>query len=137
MSNNNGWCFSFDNCSFNSGVFKTQAIALDEAQREGERRSKEGGHNPFVYLAKADLAANERFYPDADVLIEHMACQADDVGGDYVDNYPDCNIDAKNELTSELYSLLNRWCIKHGISPSFYEVGESTKYSLENQSLED
>lgn len=128
---NKGWAYSFDNENFSSGMFSTKKEALSDAQREGLARNEQNDeNNQFIYIAKSEHATNEQFFPDADIITEHMFCNAEDVGGDYADKYPDVSVEAEEELTDALHKLLSDWCNKHEVAPSFYTVSESKKYNI-------
>ena len=124
------WCYSLDNSDFSSGIFSDKDVALADAKKEGLARNSDGESLDTIYLSKADLANNEQFFPDADLIIEHMALQAEDVGGEHVDNYPDVSKEAEDELTKELEALLSKWCEKHEVAPTFYTVSKSQPYDL-------
>lgn len=126
------WCYSFNNKDFSSGAFCTKKLALEEAQKEGFalNNSDDSSTIKFIYIAQCEVAKNHSFFPDAEILIEHMACQADDIGGEHANGYPDASHDAEKELTNELHKLLHNWCNKHCISPTFYTVFESIKFDL-------
>ena len=124
------WCYSFDNIDFSNGTFSDKDIALADAKKEGLGRNSEGQSLDTIYLAKADFATNEQFFPDADLITEHMALQAEDVGGDYAENYPDVSKEAEEELTKELESLLSKWCEKNKVAPTFFNVSNSQSYDL-------
>jgi hypothetical protein len=132
---NKGWCYSYDNSNFNGGTFDTKKLAIEDAQREGQLRNAEGEDNQFIYISQAEMAVNASFFPDADTITEHMACQAEDVGGEHADSYPDVSTEAENELTVALHNLLTDWCVKNDVSPTFYNVGPSKKYSLQTGQL--
>jgi len=124
------WCYSFNNSDFSSGTFSSKGAALADAQKEGGTRNLEGEFLDVIYLAEACLANNEQFFPDADLIIEHMALQADDVGGEHANDYPDIAEEATNELTQQLHALLSKWCQKNEVLPTFYNVRNSEPYDL-------
>lgn len=119
----NAWCYSFDGESFTSGAFTSADNALQDAIKEADESAK-------VYLAPCETYDNSRFFPDADELINYMGNQADDVGGEFANDYPDVSEEAENELTEKLHALLNEWCDKHGVAPSFYGVRTAELYDL-------
>ena len=59
-----------------------------------------------------------------------MALQAEDVGGEHANDYPDVSKEAEVELTQQLEALLSKWCEKHEVTPTFYAVKESQAYNL-------
>jgi hypothetical protein len=122
------WCYSLDNKDYSSGTFESVQAALTAGQKEVKDKITDGEKVDFIYVAKAEQQHNYSFFPDGGDIIEHMADQADTVGGDYVNNYPDVSDEAENELTTELHALLEKWCEKHGVSPSFYQVSEPVIY---------
>ncbi|PSW29155.1 hypothetical protein C9J21_19915 [Photobacterium phosphoreum] len=126
------WCYSFDNEQFRSGTFATRKAALQDAQKEGLAINKEKYNNKieWIYISECKPAVNKDMYPDADIIIEHMECQAEDIGGEYTNEYPDVTTEQKDELTDQLHELLDRWSNKHNITPTFYTVFKSNKYDL-------
>jgi hypothetical protein len=128
------WCYSLDGENYANGTFASEKIALAKAQKEMAEAQKVMAETAvsevkFLYIAKAEPQQNHSFFPDGSDIIEHMANQADDVGGDHVNNYPDVSEEAEKELTTELHALLEKWCEKHGVSPSFYLVSEPMTYN--------
>lgn len=126
------WCYSFDNRNFSNGTFDTQKAALEEAQEVGIATNKEGECNKIkhIYVAECESPLNERMFPNADIIIEHMACQAEDIGGEFASDYPDVSEEQEKDLTRQLHELLNNWCKQSDVSPSFFSVLESKKYDL-------
>lgn len=122
------WCYSLDNEDYSSGTFASVKSALAAGQKEVNDKIADGEKVDFIYVAKAEQQHNYSFFPDGSDIIEHMAEQADAVGGDYANNYPDVSDEAEKELTTELHALLEKWCEKHGVSPSFYQVSEPVTY---------
>lgn len=118
------WCYSYDNEIFDSGSFSTREEALIDARENAEEGIE------FAYLANSAPYSNYTMYPDADIIIEHMYCQADDLGGDFANDYPDCPPEAEKELTEKLHKLLDEWCEKYEIKPSFYQVLNSKEVKL-------
>lgn len=121
---NKQWCWSSDNGNYSSGSFETREDALKDAVTELTYRIEEGETIPVLYLGKASPHTNETMFPDAEIILEHMYLQAEDVAGEWANDYPDCSIAAEAELTDELAKLLTKWCTKHEIAPSFYAVGD-------------
>lgn len=124
MKNTGLWCYSLDGEDYSSGTYSAAELALTEAQKA----AVELGDVKFLYVAKAEPQNNHSFFPDGSDIIEHMATQADDVGGDYSNNYPDVSDEAETELTSALHKLLENWCKKYSVSPSFYLVSDPVVY---------
>lgn len=126
------WCYSFDNEKFRSGTFTTRKAALKDVQAEGFAINEEEDNNKikWVYVAECKLAVNEDMFPDANIILEHMEFQAEDIGGEYGNDYPDVTKEQKDELTDQLNELLSRWSNKNDITPTFYTVFSSKKYDL-------
>lgn len=125
------YCYSWDGTDYNNGTFDSAQEALDDAIKESQLHQADEGRTPeFVFIAEATNYQNRTFYPDADIIIEHMACNADDRGGEYAGDYPDAGKEAEAELTQMLHEVLDKWCSKHEISPSFFQVGHEVKYCL-------
>ncbi len=120
MTENTSWCYSFDNQNFRSEVFESEELAVQDAIKQGEDKD-------HVFVAPCKRAVNSQFYPDADLITEHMLVNAQDNYNEHADEYPDVSEDAEKELTRELHKLLDRWCKKHQVEPTFYMVGESKK----------
>lgn len=67
------------------------------------------------------------FVPDQDYVIEHMAERAyDSDAGEWVDNYPTLNAEAKAELDIAL-APLKAWARKH-CQPDFFTIKDITPY---------
>ena len=67
------------------------------------------------------------FLPDQDDLLEHMAERAyDSDAGEWVDNYPTLDIEAKTELERALQPL-KAWARKH-CQPEFFTIKNITPY---------
>ena len=127
----NQYCYSWDGKNYNNGTFNSAQEALDDAIKESVEHQADEGINPdSVYIAKAMTYQNSFFYPDAEIITEHMACNAYDQGGEHADDYPDFDKDAEAELTKMLHEVLDKWCTKHEISPSFHQVGPAVRYCL-------
>lgn len=122
------WCYSLNNKDYSSGTFPSSKLALIAGQQEAKELSDESKPISVIYLAKAEHFQNHSFYPDGCDIIEHMAEQADSEAGDHANNYPDVSDEAEDELTAELHALLEKWCEKHNVSPSFYSVSEPIMY---------
>jgi hypothetical protein len=139
--------YSFDNENFNSPSFETPEQALSAAQTYGleqadlaataYKKSTTEALKDFaiIYISPITLSHNAQCFPDADMIIEHMACQADDIAGEHSNDYPCASEMAQQELTTQLHALLTQWCDKHEITPSFYQVGASTAYGLASGEL--
>lgn len=122
------WCYSLNNEDYSSGTFDSVQSALSAGQKAAKESITDGQKVDFIYVAKAKQQHNCSFFPDGSDIIEHMANQADDFGGDYTNNYPDVSDEAERELTAELHALLEKWCEKHDVSPSFYLVSDPVVY---------
>lgn len=122
------WCYSLNNEDYSSGTFDSIQSALSAGQKAANESIADGEIVNVIYVAKAKQQHNCSFFPDGSDIIEHMALQADDVGGDWANDYPDVSEEAEQELTTELHALLEKWCEKHGVSPSFYMVSDPIAY---------
>ncbi|AZS26232.1 hypothetical protein [Vibrio anguillarum] len=129
---NDKWCYSFDGSNFSNGTFETDKLALADAQREGLCRNKENNDEAIkhIFIAPCRLAENKTMFPDADLIIEHMNCQAEDIGGQYASSYPDVSDEETDSLTIQLHELLEKWCEKCQVFPTFFTVHASSKYDL-------
>ena len=119
------WCFSLNGEDYSHGTYSSTKAALEAAQKAA---ADDGGSVQLLYIAKAETQSNHSFFPDGSDIIEHMADQADSVGGDWANDYPDVSSEAEQELTKELHELLEKWCKKHDVSPSFYLVSDPVVY---------
>ena len=108
------YCYSLDNERFTDGY--------DDFQRTVSEALSDVNDETHVYVGETVSHENSRFYPDSDVIIEHMACQADDVGGEYAESYPDASKANEEKLNKMLEEMLDKWCKECGVSPSFYSV---------------
>lgn len=116
--------WSVDDEDWRAGMFDSfddaVANAIDNAEDENWRPVES------VYIGECKEHPNSRFFPDGGVIIDHMQCAADDIGGEHGCDYPDVDREAISDLTNMLHKMLNEWCAKHGVEPSFYEI-ESSK----------
>ena len=117
------YAYSFDETDFSSGVFETLEKAIADAQLNADGFDR-------VFVGRVKNPVNSDFYPDADVITEHMLIQAEDVAGEYAEDYIDVSAEAEKDLTEYLHRMLDNWCRKYCISPSFYEVLEIKEYKL-------
>lgn len=129
------WCYSLDNEDYSLGTYGTDREALAAGQAEAKERINDGKDIKFIYVAQSVEPLNSSFFPDGGDIIEHMENQADDVGGDYTNNYPDVTDEAVDELTVELHALLEAWCKKHEVAPTFYSVSEPNCYDVNTLEL--
>ena len=118
------YCYSWNRQEFRSNVFPSIKEALAEAVEDG------GDQYSHVYIGEVSRYCNSSFFPSADYIIEHMADQAADVGGEFAEGYPDVSEEAEAELTEQLTALLDAWCEKHGVSPRFWEVVNVKEHRL-------
>lgn len=118
------YCYSWNGEDFKSGTFDSVKAALDDAVADND------GEHTHVYIGQVERPSNSCFFPDAGDLLEHMDSQAYDYAGEYSADYLDVSDEAKAELNELLSSLLDSWCRKHGVSPSFYQVGNVKEYPL-------
>jgi len=71
--------------------------------------------------------------PNAECLIEQMANDATDDGGDAADDYlSHIPKEAKEELQSELQALWDRWEAKHNLDPDWFTVVNIQEHSKPN-----
>lgn len=129
------WCFSLDNENYSLGTYGTDREALAAGQAEAKERINDRKNIKFIYVAQSVEQLNSSFFPDGGDIIEHMENQADAVGGDYTNNYPDVTDEAVDELTVELHALLEKWCKKHEVAPTFYSVSEPNCYDVNTLQL--
>lgn len=123
MENSQQWCYSFDNSNFKSATFDSKEAAIESAKEDNDGQG-------FVYVAPCAVPKASAFFPDADLIIEHMAVSAADNYDEHADDYPDASTKAEDELTVSLHALLEEWCEKNGIKPTFYMVGKSEKVEI-------
>lgn len=64
-------------------------------------------------------------YADAEYVLDQVASQGYDDGGEYAENYPDVSTEAQAQLNS----FLRPWLRKH-CAPSFYVVSNSRPHTL-------
>lgn len=63
------WCYRFDGSNFNSDTFASMELAIEDAKNEADETMN------TVYVGQCETQKNERFFPDADIIIEHMHCE--------------------------------------------------------------
>jgi hypothetical protein len=122
------WSYSLNNEDYSSGTFKSVKDALSAGQQAVKESIQDGKKIDFIYVATVQPQHNYSFFPDGGDIIEHMADQADAEGGDYAEHYPDVSDEAQEELTTELHALLEKWCEKYNVSPSFYKLADPVIY---------
>lgn len=120
------YAHSFDGSTF-TGEFTTIKAALADARLSAKDLENNMLH---VHIGEAKAPLVESFFPDADMVTEHMACQADDVSGDFSNAFPDVSKEAETQLTIKLHELLKNWCTEHEISIDFFHVINTKIYSL-------
>ncbi len=118
------YCYSWNGEDFSRGVFDSIPAALADAAGDND----EGLGT--VHVGEVSRPCNSLFYPDADDVIDHMITQADDYAGEYASDYPDVSAEEKADLSKQLEALLDAWCQKCGISPTFYQVRNVKEYPL-------
>ena len=121
------YAHSFDGSIF-TGEFTTIKAALEDARLSAKDLENNMQH---VHIGEVITPLIESVFPDADMITEHMACQADDVSGGFSENFPDVSKEAESQLTSKLHELLTNWCTEHQISIDYFSVKKKKKYSLE------
>lgn len=124
MTKHTEYCYSWNGEDFKGDTFDTIKAALADAAAEND------GDNTHVHVGKVEHPSNSQFFPDAGDVIDHMANQAYDYGGEYAEYYPDVSDEAKEELNVQLVALLEAWCQKHEVSPSFYQVSNVKEYPI-------
>lgn len=83
----------------------------------------EPGHSYFRgVVAHPDPSS---WTPDADWVLEHMAEQAYEAAGEFAEDYPTADQQAKDELEA----LLKTWAIKH-CQPHFFLVDKAEVFTL-------
>lgn len=117
------YAWSVDGYKWNNGLFNSRKKAISDALENAE--DSDCTPSDHVFIGKCKSYPNSYFFPDADYIIEQMACAADDVGGDYASDYPDVTDEAVSELTTKLHELLESWCKEHKVEPTFYSIESS------------
>lgn len=130
MKNETRWCFSLDGENYLSGTYANPKDALISAMTEAKKEFDNGRDIQKFYVAKAIQKQACDFFPDANDVINHMANVAYDDFGDHSSNFPNTTPEAEKELEKELAELLERWCEKHKIAPSFYSVHDPKEHSF-------
>lgn len=118
------FAWSINDDDYTSGTFSS----FDDAVADALDNAEDDDCNPVesVYIGECKEYANSKFFPDGWDIVNHMLNAANDVVGEHADDYPDVDREAIDELTKRLHKLLEEWCTKHGVEPSFYEI-ESSK----------
>ncbi|MGF1884216.1 hypothetical protein [Vibrio splendidus] len=122
--------YSTDNEHFNGGSFDSH----EDAKLEALATEHKPG-TTFVCVGEVAPHDNATFYPDAELIIEHMYEQARDVGGEYAEDYPDVSKEDEKLLTQMMKETLDKWCEIAQVSPSFFGVKNIKKYSVETGKL--
>nr|WP_317403403.1 hypothetical protein [Plesiomonas shigelloides] len=117
------FAWSVNDEDYNSGMFSSFDDAVADALENAE--DDDGNKVEFVFIGRVSGYSNSYFFPSGDDIVNHMANAADDVCGEYADNYPDAYKEDISELTERLHKLLEGWCDENKISPTFYTVKSS------------
>ena len=125
------YSWSWNDEDFNNGTFSCIEDAIRDAQDYAD--DGDSGWRDIVYVAEAERAKNEQFFPSAGWVIEHMQEMAWGDFGDLADDYAEASLPARLELDVMLTETLNSWCKKHNIEPSFYRVTNSKVHQLAKQ----
>lgn len=124
------WCYALDGENFMSGTFSSKSEAVEQCKKEFLDHCDDSDSSDLLTVAICTKPKNSDLFPDADDIIEHMANQADDIGGEYANDYPDASPENQELLTVMLHTTLNEWCDKCEIIPSFYTVGATEEVEL-------
>ncbi|KAF1366767.1 hypothetical protein [Yokenella regensburgei] len=119
------WCYSLDDEVFKSGSFLTKGDAVIDAIKEYE--PEPGAVIHIARSAHPDLS--ELF--DVNDLIEGAMGRADDIAGEYADDFPDITDEEKAELEKLILSYL-----KPLVPVTFYRVYDSQPYTITMADLE-
>ena len=125
------YSWSWNDEDFNNGTFS----CIEDAIRDAQDSADDGDSwwRDIVYVADAERAKNEQFFPSAGWVIEHMQEMAWGDFGDLADDYCNATIEARTELDQLIDQMLGEWCKKHNIEPSFYRVNNSKIHQLAKQ----
>lgn len=123
------WVISTDSIGsdFDCGDFsdtKEEAIVAfrkDLADGDYDDVKKQG----FFWVGQTVAHSVTRFF-NADEVIDRAADIADDVGGEFAEDYPDVTQEARDELDE----LLLNWATKYSLEPNFYEIINSEKVNI-------
>ena len=107
-------CWSIDGEEFNYGSLGNLLNARCDEVRPG--------HKVWRGTAKRPAMAD---FVDAYSVIEDIAAQANDFGGEYADGYPEVSPEHK----AKLQALLEQW-LAECPSPRFYQVTNAVPYVL-------
>lgn len=118
------YSYSFDNERF-EGEFESIEAALAASSNDTveERTGKE-----TVFIGRNLKPLVSETFPDGDHIIDQMACQAGDIGGEWAENFPDVDKAAEQDLTESLHRMLNIWCDKHEVGINFWQVTDIEEY---------
>ncbi|MGB1309962.1 MAG: hypothetical protein ACPG47_02070 [Leucothrix sp.] len=119
MSDELEYCYSFSEDQDFAGSFVSREEAIAEAIDSGEYDPVD---NNCIYTGVIQRIEPSQFFPNADMIINEMACQADSDAGEFDTNFPDASKEAEEDLDRMLNKTLESWCAKHGISVDFWHV---------------
>lgn len=114
------YSWSWDNSDFSNGTFDSIEDAVNDAINSAD--DGDDGWRDIVYVAEVDRVFNDAFYPSASWVIEHMQEMAWSDFGDLADDYAEAPLPARQELDLMITEVLDAWCKKHNIEPSFYRI---------------
>jgi hypothetical protein len=124
------YCYSYDDNHFSSETFRSIEDAILSARKEAVSRNNQGQNIKNIYISKTVPQKNEQYFPDGDLIIEHMANQAYGTAGNSAKDYPNVSGEAIESLTKQLHHVLKLWCLEHNIEPDFYLLDRSQAYSV-------
>lgn len=99
--------------------FQERYKSKEAAIAEGREAFEDG-----FYVANVLSYSADWFSPDGDDIVETLAERAvDNVGGEFVEDWPRATIDQVADLTARITKAVNEWAEEHDLQPTFFAVG--------------
>lgn len=117
------WGFSESEENWSSVEF-----CFDTKEEAVAAGNKEVSAGESFYVGRKNQPCASEFFPDADLIIEHMACQAGDAGGELAEDYPDVSKQQREALDAKLSACLSEWIKECGLEPTFFTIEELSSH---------
>ncbi len=106
------------------GIYRGDCLTPQQAAELAiEELGMEDGQ--FVEVGQYRDPTSPESYVDAEIILEHVACQ-DDYQGDFAEGWPGVRKPAIEELDAAITEVFAKWLDKHGARPWWFRVDEKT-----------
>lgn len=104
--------------NYSNGPYETRDAAFAKLCHENPSSA--------IFVGKKDEISKESIVAclDADIVLDHMACNLAERVGELADDWPGATSEQEVELANYLQSTVIAWLSRHGIEPSFFGISE-------------